>query len=198
MADPVWKLALGLVTGVGFGFLLQKAWVTKPRTIVGAFLGRDLTAAKVMGTAAATGSIGVWALHALGGAPLEPKPLMFAGILGGGVLFGIGIVLYGYCPGTGVAACGEGRKDAFAGFVGMLAGAGAYVVAYPWLAPLVKSLGDQGKVNLPELTATPPVLWVSGFVLILSGIFILGERWTRRRHPQLRLAPSERYPDSAA
>lgn len=198
MADPFWKLGLGLITGIGFGFLLQKAWVTKPRAIVGAFLGRDLTAAKVMGTAAAVGSVGVWAIHGLGGAPLEPKSLQFAGILGGGALFGLGIVLYGYCPGTGVAACGEGRKDAFVGFAGMLTGAGAYVVAYPRVAPLLKSLGDEGKVSFPELTATTPALWVSGLVLISAAVFILGERASRRRHPELPLVPSERYLDRAA
>lgn len=198
MSDPAWKLGLGLGTGIAFGFLLQKAWVTKPRAIVGAFLGRDLTAAKVMGTAAAVGSVGVWAIHSLGGAALEPKPLRVAGVLAGGALFGIGIVLYGYCPGTGVAASGEGRKDAQVGVFGMLAGAGFYVAAYPWLSPLVQSLGDYGKANFPELTETSPAMWVAALGAAASGAFILGEKWTKGRRPGLPMRPSERYQDAQA
>ena len=59
MFDSPSKLLLGLVTGVAFGFLLQKGQVTKFRVIVGQLLLRDWTVAKIMGTAVAVGAIGV-------------------------------------------------------------------------------------------------------------------------------------------
>jgi uncharacterized protein len=41
MFDPFYKLALGLFTGILFGFLLQKGRVTKQHVIVGVFLLKD-------------------------------------------------------------------------------------------------------------------------------------------------------------
>lgn len=64
-------------------------------------------------------------------ANLHIKPVLLGGVLIGGILFGIGIAIFGYCPGTGVAACREGRKDAMAGVAGMLAGASVFMGMYP-------------------------------------------------------------------
>jgi uncharacterized membrane protein YedE/YeeE len=83
-------------------------------------------------------------------------------VLAGGVCFGVGMAVFGYCPGTGVAACGEGKPDAVVGVLGMLAGAFAFVADYPALQPVIKGLGDMGKLTLPEATGTPHWLWVVG------------------------------------
>lgn len=161
MFDSPERLLLGLLTGVVFGVLLQKGRVAKFPVIVGQFLLKDWTVAKVMGTAVVVGSVGVWALVASGYAHLHVKPFLLGGVLVGGVCFGVGMAVYGYCPGTGVAACGEGKPDAIAGVLGMLAGALAFVVAFPALQPLIKGLGDMGKLTLPEATGTPPWRWVA-------------------------------------
>ena len=164
MFDSPETLLLGLVTGVAFGVLLQKGQVAKFPVIVGQFLLKDWTVAKIMGTAVVVGSVGVYALVGNGSAHLHVKPFLLGGVLAGGVLFGVGMAVLGYCPGTTVAACGEGRRDAMAGVVGMFAGALAYVTAWPALLPLVKGLGDHGKVTLPELTGTSPWVWIAGLV----------------------------------
>lgn len=164
MFDTPLKLALGLGTGVVFGFLLQKAQVAKYRVILGQLLLRDWTVAKTMLTAVAVGSVGVYALVASGHAELRLKPAAFAAVLVGGVLFGAGMAVLGLCPGTAVAACGEGRKDAAVGVLGMLAGAGVYVAAYEPVAALARSLGSRGKVTLPEVTSTPPWLWIVALI----------------------------------
>lgn len=173
MFDPVWKLALGLVTGIVFGFLLQKGRVTKYEVIVGQFLGRDFSVVKIMGTAVVVGSLGIYALLPTGAVTLHLKPLVWAGILSGGVLFGIGMAVLGYCPGTGVAACGEGRKDAYSGVLGMLVGAAIYVTFYPSLSTLAGSLGDGGKQTLPELTGTSPWLWIAGIMAMAATAWAL-------------------------
>ena len=66
MFDSPDKLILGLVTGIAFGFLLQKGRVAKFEVIVGQFLFRDWTVVKTMGTAVVVGAIGVYALVAYG------------------------------------------------------------------------------------------------------------------------------------
>lgn len=194
MFDSPERLLLGLVTGVLFGVLLQKGQVAKFSVIVGQFILKDWTVVKIMGTAVVVGSVGVHALVASGQAHPHVKPFLLGGVLVGGVCFGVGLAVFGYCPGTGVAACGEGRRDAMVGVLGMLAGALAYVVAYPALQPVIKGLGDMGKLTLAEITGTSPWLWVAGLAgvgltaLVLlqvrSGSVIAGR--TRAASPSVR------------
>ncbi len=163
--DPL-KLGLGLITGIIFGILLQKGRVAKFRVIVGQFLFTDWTVAKIMLTAVAVGSVGIWTMVQFGWTTLHIKPAAFAPVIIGGVLFGIGMAVFGYCPGTSVAACGEGRRDAMVGVAGMLAGALGYVAAFPALEPLTDAWGDWGKVTLPQVTGIPPWIYVGAIVAV--------------------------------
>ena len=173
MFDSPERLLLGLLTGVAFGVLLQKGRVAKFPVIVGQFILKDWTVAKVMGTAVVVGSLGVYALVASGQAHLHVKPFLIAGVLMGGVCFGVGMAVFGYCPGTGVAACGEGKPDAIVGVLGMLAGALVFVVAFPALQPVIKGLGDMGKLTLPEATGTSPWLWVAALLGVGLAVLVL-------------------------
>lgn len=192
MFDPAWKLALGLVTGIAFGFLLQKGRVAKFRVILGQFLLTDWTVLKVMGTAIIVGAVGIYALLPTGGVALHVKPLLWGGIVFGGICFGVGMAVFGYCPGTGVAACGEGRRDAMVGVLGMLAGAALYVTLYAEVAPLVNGLGSLGSVTLPRLTHTSPWLWIGGLVALAILFFFvrLQPNLLRIRSKQQDAAPS--------
>lgn len=168
MFDAPEKLILGLVTGMLFGFLLQKGRVAKYEVIVGQFLFKDWTVVKTMGTAVIVGAIGVYGLVQADLASLHIKPALFGGVLAGAVCFGVGMAVLGYCPGTSVAGCGEGRRDAMVGVLGMLAGAAAFVATYPQLQPIIQGLGDYGKVTLPEMTGTSPWLWIA--ILAAGGL----------------------------
>lgn len=178
MFDAPDKLLLGLATGIVFGVLLQKGSVAKFPVIVGQFLLNDWTVVKIMGTAVVVGAIGVYALVAAGHASLHVRPLLLGGVLLGGVLFGVGLAVLGYCPGTTVAACGEGRRDAAAGVAGMFAGALAFVAAWPALQPVIKGLGDYGTLTLPDLTGTSPWLWIAalGVAGIAGALLLRGRR----------------------
>jgi uncharacterized membrane protein YedE/YeeE len=182
MFDSPAKLALGLLTGIVFGFLLQKGRVAKFEVIVGQFLFKDWTVVKMMGTAVVVGSVGVYALVAADMASLHIRPALLGGIVLGAVCFGVGMAVLGYCPGTSVAGCGEGRRDAMAGVVGMFAGAAAYVALYEQLAPVIKSLGDWGKVTLPDVTHTSAWLWVA-LLATGGGVALLYDRRQRRKTP---------------
>lgn len=179
MADSLGKLALGLFTGFLFGFFLQKGHVTKYKVIVGQFLLRDFTVLKTMLTAIVVGGAGVYALRAFGWATLHVKPAQLVAVAGGGLIFGVGMVLLGYCPGTGVAAAAEGRRDALAGVAGMFGGALLFAEHYAALTGNVLSWLNLGPVTLPELLPLPA--W--GIFLSLSlgalALFRLLERTGR-------------------
>ncbi len=183
MFDEPVKLLLGLVTGIAFGFLLQKGRVAKYHVIIGQLLLKDWTVVRIMATAVAVGAVGVYALVAMGAASLHIKPALLGGVLLGGLLFGAGLAIFGYCPGTSVAACGEGRRDAMVGVAGMLVGAGVYVALYPALQPIIKGLADWGKITLPQATATPSWLWVVGVVVAVIGSLYLLESRNKQMRP---------------
>ena len=181
MFEAPLKLVLGIFTGILFGFFLQKGRVAKFPVIVGQLLLREWTVVKVMLTAVAVGSVGVYALVSLGMAGLHVKPAVFAGVIFGGLLFGAGLAVFGYCPGTSVAASGEGSKDAMVGVAGMLFGALNYVWFYPALKQLLEAWPDWGKITLPELTATSPWLWVLGLLAIAAAMYSMQLRGQDQR-----------------
>ena len=185
MFDEPLKLGLGLVTGIVFGVLLQKGQVAKFQKILGQFLLKDWTVFKIIGTAIVVGSIGVHALVALGMASLHIQTASVARVLIGGALFGSGMAVFGLCPGTSVAACGEGRRDAMIGVLGMLFGAGAYVALFSRLQPVFKSMSDWGKVTLPQITGTSPWIWVAALAVVIGIALVFLER----RHPQPKTNP---------
>lgn len=188
------RLLLGLVTGVLFGVLLQKGRVAKFRVIVAQFLLKDFTVLKIMGTAVIVGGIGIQLLHQWGVVSLHIKPLLLGGVLIGGVLFGIGMAVLGYCPGTGVAACGEGRRDAIAGVLGMLTGAGLFVAGYPWLQPIMRLGGHYGELRVSDSTVTSPWLWYGA--LLMVGLIVYAVSRTvkhRRRQPESQEPPAHHH-----
>jgi hypothetical protein len=183
MFDPIWKLALGLGTGVIFGLLLQKGQVTKYRTIVGQFLLRDFTLLKIMLTAVVVGGLGVYGLAGLDLATLHIKPLLLAGVVVGGLIFGVGMALLGYCPGPAVAAVAEGSRHAVFGVLGMLFGAAVYAEVYGPIKSGLLTVGDYGKITLAELTGLSPWVVLAGIALAALLLFAAVERWERGRKP---------------
>jgi uncharacterized membrane protein YedE/YeeE len=184
MFDAPSKLVLGLLTGIVFGFLLQKGRVAKFPVIVGQFLLRDWTVVKIMLTAVAVGSVGVYALVSLGMAQLHVKPAVLGGVIFGGILFGVGIAIVGYCPGTSVAACGEGHPDAMVGVAGMLSGAFVYIRLYPQIQTATKALPDWGEITLPAATGISHWLWALGLVAAAAASSLIFRSFSRRWSPR--------------
>jgi uncharacterized membrane protein YedE/YeeE len=185
MFDEPLKLVLGLVTGIVFGVLLQKGQVAKFQRILGQFLLKDWSVFKIIATAIVVGSIGVHALIALGLASFHIQTASVGRMLIGGTLFGIGMAIFGLCPGTSVAACGEGRRDAMIGVLGMFFGAGTYVALFARLQPVFKSMSDWGNVTLPQITGTSPWIWILALAVVSTSALVLLER----RHPKPQTNP---------
>jgi len=167
-ADPVEKsdapkqLILGLFFGIIFGVLLQKGGVAKYEVLLGALLLTDFTVMKVILSAILVGMIGIFGMHALGLVKLHLKPTKYAANVIGGLVFGAGFALLGYCPGTGAAALGQGNLDAVAGIAGLLAGSYLFAEWSRKLGANVLTWGGRGCITLPGLVGvrTAPFLMV--------------------------------------
>lgn len=105
------SLFYGVITGIIFGFLLQKAQVLRYDKQVGALRLLDMTILKFMLSAIVVASIGIYFFKDLGVIKLSIKSTSIGALVVGGLLFGIGWGLLGYCPGTAGGALGEGRID---------------------------------------------------------------------------------------
>ena len=167
------QLMLGLAFGIIFGFLLQKGGVAKYHILVGVLLLEDLTVVKVMLSAIVVGMLGVFALQRSGKVALHVKPTRYAANILGGLIFGVGFALLGYCPGTAAAALGQGNYDALFGIVGLLAGSYLFAEISGWVENNINKIGDRGQLLLPDLLKIPALTFVPWFALFLV-IFLLG------------------------
>lgn len=175
----VQSLVLGFVFGILFGFLLQKGGVAKYHILIGMLLLQDFTVAKVMLTAIVVGTLGVHLLHSAGLIQLHIKPTRYLANIVGGVVFGIGFALLGYCPGTGAAALGQGNLDAIVGIIGLMAGSYLFAELSGWLDRTVNKIGDRGKLQLHEVIGVSRSLFVALWIPILI-LALAGTRWLPR------------------
>lgn len=169
-------LGYGLITGIFFGILLQKAQVLRYDKQVGAMRFLDMTIFKFMLSSIIVSAIGIYLLKDLGLIKLSVKGTSIGAQLVGGSLFGIGWGLLGYCPGTAVGAIGEGRLDALWGILGMLCGAALYAEVYPFMKAKIITLGNYGKLTLPQALGVSHWLVIVVFALIVLAMFYLFEK----------------------
>lgn len=161
--------SLAILAGLFFGFLLRKALVTRFDTIVSQLLLRDFTVVKVIFTAIVVGSCGITLLSSFGipvGANLSKTPLLFSLI--GGAIFGVGMSLSGYCPGTGLGAIADGSKDMLFGLLGMIAGSIAFNELSAPMYSFLTAPDPYFQQTLPSLLAVHPVYVLFGLVAFWS------------------------------
>lgn len=170
-------LIYGLITGVLFGFLLQKGRVVRYDKQLGALRLIDMTIVKFMLSSILVGMVGVYLLNDFGLANLSVKTTIIGGNILGGLIFGVGWGLLGYCPGTSAGALGEGRWDAIWGIVGMLVGAAIFAEAYPILKKTVLTWGDLGKITVPQVLGLSH--WFIIPILVVGGLALF--RWFERK-----------------
>jgi len=171
------ELIYGLATGVIFGFLLQQARVIRYDKQLGALRLMDMTIVKFMLSTVLVAMVGVYLLKDLGLVKLSIKSTILGGNILGGLIFGLGWGLLGYCPGTQLGALGEGRWDALWGILGMLLGAALFAESYPLLKATVLTWGDFGKITIPEVLGINH--WVVIVVLIFAGLCLFW--WFEKR-----------------
>ena len=167
-----------MVIGLLFGFALERAGFGSSRKLAAIFYLRDMTVLKVMFTALITAMLGLSLVVALGWVDLESQvyllPTLYGAQILGGLIFGVGFVLSGWCPGTGAVGVASGKLDALVFLVGVVIGAIVYNETYGLTAGLL----DGGTVLLAF--GLPRGLFALLFTLVAVGAFYFAE-WVERR-----------------
>jgi hypothetical protein len=170
------QVILGLLFGIVFGFLLQKGGVTSYNVIIAQLLLTNFTVKKVMLSAVNVGMIGLALLKHFG--YVQPHPA--SGTIGsnviGGLIFGLGFALLGYCPGTVAGAVGTGALDAlFGGVVGILAGIAIFVEIYPKIKDRILAKGPFPVVTVQEFLKLNTWLTIVIMEAVMIGFLLLLE-----------------------
>ena len=188
--SPAANLAIAVALGFGFGFCLERAGFGSARKLTAVFYLWDMAVVKVMFSAIVTALAGLFVLSAAGLMDLSElyvEPTNLAAQALGGLVFGAGFIVGGYCPGTSIAALATGRKDGLAFALGMLAGVMAYAEFTPGIEAWIKA-GSLGELTLPTLTGIGMGWWVLVFVAVLAGA-AWGMRGLERRFAHLEPRP---------
>jgi len=157
---------MSLILGFLFGVLLQSARLNRFDTISGMATLENFKVAKAIALAIGVGVILLNIDIGLGFASYHVKPLLLGGIVLGGLIFGSGMAILGYCPGTVMVSAGEGSLDAMVGILGGLAGGLVYTLLLPSFGAL---LGPNiGTFSLYTALGASPVIFYP--VMIFCGL----------------------------
>jgi uncharacterized membrane protein YedE/YeeE len=169
------EILKALAVGAAFGWCLHRAGLTHYARIVELFRLRDFTVLSFMLTALAVAAVLIEGARAVGlvDSVVRPTSHLVATTVGG-ALFGVGMALAGYCPGTIVAEAGEGRLDAAtAGVAGLLVGALTFGLLHPVIMPPLARVASLGHVSLSQLLGAHPLLLAVVFAQVVCLAFLV-------------------------
>lgn len=178
-------MMLAMFFGFVFGLLLAIAQVNKNSVIAGMATLEDFRVAKTMAAAIGMGVILMAIFVLLGFADYHTKPLILGGVIWGGLLFGAGMAILGYCPGTLTISMGQGSLDAFVGALGGLAGGAVFTGTKPLIQPILDQ--DLGNQYLYENMQGYSVAYLAVAVVFGIGIIALS-LWVHKREKRPGLA----------
>lgn len=175
--EQPWVFVGGFLVGGVLGFLLQKGRIAQIDTIVGQFLFKDFTLMRFLLSAIVAGGVSVYALHSLGVINAIPaaNATLFGSVVGG-IFLGVGMALLGYCPGSALAALGQGSYDTAFGIMGMISGGLFYETIKPYVTPFLKSRASL--LPLPELLGVNP--WLLLVLLVIATLSLI--KFLRRKN----------------
>ena len=178
--SPATRILAGIAFGFMFGFLLQKGGVGTYHILIGQLLFQDWTVLKIMLTAIVVGMVGIFTLHYFAMVNLHTKPTKLAPNIVGGLLFGVGFALIGYCPGTAAAAVGQGSWDALFGMAGLVAGSWLYAEMSGTLKKTIEKWGNLGKLTFFNVLPVPKGAMVVSTAILLTGFLVVLETFSVR------------------
>jgi hypothetical protein len=187
------NLWLAIPIGIVFGFALFHAGFTDSRRIAWAFYFKDVGVPVVMFSAIVTGMLGLWGLSLAGViniAEVYMLPTFLVPMAIGGLIFGVGMVTGGYCPGTAVAAVATGKVDGMVFIVGFLLGSLIFGDFFPVWGDFYNS-NYLGVFRLDQWLGIGLGVTTLAIVLIAVG-GTLGMRWVQNRFwPSVDADPNE-------
>jgi thiosulfate/3-mercaptopyruvate sulfurtransferase len=140
------------VIGYFFGSFLEKAGFGSSRRLTAIFYLRDMAVLKVMFTAVVTALVGYHYFVAFGWITPEnvyALDTFWTAQIVGGLIFGIGFVVGGWCPGTAFVGLASAKWDALVFLGGAVIGSILFNEFYEIIQPFHKG-AHAGLLNLPE------------------------------------------------
>lgn len=172
-------LFIGFLIGCAFGAILYLGGASSYRRILGTLLLKDMAIIKLMMTAIGVGTLGIYLLDMGGLANMSIKPAYVWGVAVGGIIFGIGWAVSGYCPGTCIVGASEGKKDAVFTILGALTGAFLFSLAYPALESWLITPANFGKVTFESMLGIDGI-WIAipfSAALLFTAFFVLKDNY---------------------
>ena len=170
--------AVILLLGFLFGAALQYSKLNRYNTISGMATLENYAVAKAIAVAIGVGAVIIAVEIGLGLASYHIKPFLLGGIAIGGIIFGAGMAILGYCPGTLPVSLGEGSVDALIGIVGALAGGFIYTLVVPFLQSVLGP--DLGSISLYTLIGQHHFIFY--LVDIILGVtFVWSAFWLNKK-----------------
>lgn len=182
------NILFGLAVGVVFGYILTRTGITKYPRVMGMLLLKDFKILKFMLTAVISSMILFHLFGSLGLLELSPKGLDW-GKLVGGLLFGTGMGILGYCPGTMAARIGEGKKESIFALFGMALGIFVYALTIRPVKAALLSKEVTGDISV-LLGVNRWLLIVPAAVLFAGIIFFVNRRFDDDRRVFTKDRPS--------
>jgi hypothetical protein len=176
------SLIVAFITGIGFGFMLERAGFNSAKKLAAQFYFTDLTVFKVMFTAIITAMVGVYYLSVIGYLDLSLvylTPTFLLPQVIGGLILGVGFVVGGYCPGTSCVAASTGRIDGMVYLLGIIFGIFIFGEGFPLISGFYAST-PMGQITLPQVAGLPYGLLVFLVVLMALGGFV-GAEWVEKK-----------------
>ena len=163
------SLIIALVLGIGFGFFLEQGGLGNSAKLAAQFYFKDLTVFKVMFTAIITAMLGLYWLSWIGFLDLTlvyVNPTYILPQLLGGLIFGVGFVTGGLCPGTCLVSTSTGRIDGLFALMGIFFGIFVFGETVSYLYDFLYST-SAGQVTIPQLLNLPHGV-VMLFIVVLA------------------------------
>ena len=139
MDEFPWPLYVSaLLTGLVFGYVIQRGGFCLTRAISNAVLTGDTTILRAYVLALLVAMVGVQVLEVTGAVEIPIRPLHWVANILGGALFGLGMIISGGCSGSTWYRLGEGAIGAGVILLGFAIG--ATIVGVGVLAPVRSAL----------------------------------------------------------
>ncbi|MEN9404347.1 MAG: hypothetical protein RL091_3050 [Verrucomicrobiota bacterium] len=175
------SLVVAFVTGIAFGFVLERAGFGNARVLAAQFYFRELRVFKVMFTAIITAMLGVYFLGRFGVLDVSLiylTPTFLGPQIIGGLILGAGFIIGGYCPGTSCVSAATGRVDGMVFLAGMMGGLVGFAEIYPYIETYTK-LTSLGQVTLAGVFDISYGFLVFAVVLMAFVAFLAAE-WAEK------------------
>ncbi len=177
MFDNSVNLFLAVFIGIAFGIIFVRAGFSTSAHIAPVFYFRNIMVAQVMVSAIVTTATLIFIGVLLGYIDYSkiyiPTTYLWPYFIGG-LLFGIGMVMSGWCPGTAISGVATGKIDAIIFLLGVMAGMYFYFDIYEYIKDFVNS-SNVGRYTIAKaLGFQEDNLKISYLVTFVASFGLLG------------------------